>query len=102
MTALLILKLKLWEVLQVKAGSWFCWVVFFSLPNNCVHDHLTVFCAQSNVTAFPGLSKKFAEYDVIITDGDNGQTYKNKIQVVINQNNPFSDSRVHTSEAFSL
>lgn len=41
-------------------------------------------------------------HSVIITDRDDGQTYKTMIQIVMNQNNLLSASRVHRSEAFSL
>lgn len=37
---------------------------------------------------FPDLSNNFTEYDVTVADRNGGQNYKNKTQVVINENYP--------------
>ncbi len=42
----------------------------------------------SNVAVFPDLSSYFGEYYVRIADRNGSQNYKNKIQILINQDYP--------------
>lgn len=58
-----------------------CWLIY-NLSNDLT---ACVFSLPDFVAMFPDLTNCFGEYNVIITKKNNGQSYKYRIQVVINK-----------------
>lgn len=63
-----------------------CWPV-----HNCLLSLAPLNFVVATTTVFPDLSIYFGEYNVIISDKNDGKNYKNKTQVIINWNNPLID-----------